>query len=73
MLNKEKLLFLCVWTKNKKQSWSGTPIHLMNSLTKYFDIIDVNVSLNLFEKILGKLFSYRIEKFKIVKIDWIYN
>lgn len=70
---KPTLLFLCNWQKDKPSTWSGTPYSLLQQLKRHFDIIDVNVSLNILEKIWCKVFSYKIENKKLIKTGWVLN
>lgn len=69
----EKLLFVCNWEKDKKNTWSGTPYHLREALANYFEIVDCDVSLNYFEKVISKLLSFRVTKKGIISVGWVLN
>lgn len=73
LVKKERLLFICNWDKQKEKTWSGTPYHLMMELKKYFNISDVDVSLNFVQKVICKLLSFKIEKGKIAKESSVFN
>ena len=69
----EKLLFVCKWDKDKKRTWSGTPYSLRESLKKFYDIVDCEIQLNFFQKVIAKLLSYRIHHGKIISLSYIFN
>lgn len=51
-LNNEtnKLTYLVAWGKNRETAWSGTYFSLYNALSKYFDVTDVDVTMNRYKK-----------------------
>lgn len=42
--NKEKLLFICEWARNRETSWSGTNYSIYKALSKYYELEDINIS-----------------------------
>lgn len=53
-----KLSFVCHWSKDKVNSWSGTHFSLFNALMKYFDVEDIDIQLTsggVIDKIFRKL------------------
>lgn len=69
----EKLLYICKWDKEKRKTWSGTPYSLRESLMKYFEIVDCDIQLGFFKRVIAKLLSYHIYKGKIVSHSYIFN
>lgn len=69
----EKLLFVCKWDNDKKKTWSGTPYSLRESLKQYFQVIDCEIQLNLFQKVIAKILSYRFNSGKIISLSYIFN
>lgn len=46
--------YICIWGKNKKQTWSGTSYSLYEALSKIMDVNDKGFMLSKFEKVLIK-------------------
>ena len=67
-----KVIYSCAWNKEKEKTWSGTTYSLYKALKKKINIEDCDVSLNLIEKILVKILSFRIHNFKIYSVT-LYN
>lgn len=42
---KNKLLFVCRWSKIREKSWSGTHYSIYCSLKKYFDVDDIDIGI----------------------------
>lgn len=42
--DKEKLLFVCAWARNKETSWSGTNYSIYKALLRYYELEDINIS-----------------------------
>lgn len=66
-------MFVCKWDKDKKKTWSGTPYSLREALSAYFDIVDCEIQLNFFQKVIAKLFSFRIYRGKLISLSYIFN
>ena len=58
MITNNKLSFVCNWSKDRVNSWSGTHFSLFSALSKYFDVEDINIGLlsnSFIDKVLRKL------------------
>lgn len=64
-----KLLFSCVWDKEKSKTWSGTTYSLYKALSKKVDLIDCNIKINFFERVMILLSSLRIKNGKLIKLN----
>ena len=60
----KKLSFVCSWTKDRKNSWSGTHNSLLNALSKIYDVTDINIRFT-----ADKFFNKALRKLKVVKDD----
>lgn len=62
--SKEKLLFVCMWGKNRETSWSGTDYSVYKALSKYYELEDINISplkspIELCKKVFRKVFRLK--------------
>lgn len=54
---KDNLFYIVEWDKDKERTWSGTPYSLLKSLSKYFNIkdIDIRYDVPFWQKVINKI------------------
>ena len=59
--------FACVWGENRKETWSGVPYLLYESMKKLdgFNLYDLNINIKGFELFLYKILNLKLYKGKI--------
>ena len=62
------IVYACEWEKNRKSTWSGTSYSILSALEKRVNVHEVDLTMNLFEKVILSVFSCRIRNNR-VRID----
>ena len=60
---KDNLFYIVEWDREKKKTWSGTPYSLLNSLSTYYNIkdIDIKCHVSFWRKGVNKLIGHRTD------------
>ena len=55
MIKLKHLNYVATWTKDKKNTWSGTSYSLKTALNNLYDVEDIDVTLNFFQKAIVRI------------------